>query len=140
MFKWTFLFVASAWVVSQVGRDMGIVCVALIAAVDVAIQVTVKVNDLNTRLLHEKLWLDELSTRLFYEEFVNRLRAGDRPDVGELYKASSKRAVTDITEWKADNQIGLFWTFAAATWTFVWQWIGYLIYYGGAFALGSALR
>jgi hypothetical protein len=118
-------------------------CLVLLIALDLASQGAMQGLGHEMKALKQKLWMDELTNRIFFEELVNAVRAGGHIDVPELYKTSSASAVNDIKSYVEAQ--GMFLQssaskFFAAFWTFAFNVFGYFIVYGAAYVAATFWR
>ena len=124
-------------------RQTAQLCVVLLIALDLASQGVALALGHQMKALEQKLWMDELTNRIFFEELVDAVRAGGHIDVQQLYKTSSASAAKDIKSYV--DAKGMFLEssaskFFAAFLTFASNVFGYFFVYGAAYVAATFWR
>ncbi|MBR1302170.1 hypothetical protein [Bradyrhizobium sp. AUGA SZCCT0042] len=136
-----FALIVFAFVVLD--RQTAYLCLILLIALDLASQGATQALGLQMKALQQKLWMDELTNRIFFEELVDAVRAGGHVNVPELYKASSTAAAKDIKSYVEGEDMFLQTTsskLVAAFWSFTVNVLGNFAVYGAAYAVASYWR
>ena len=124
-------------------RQTAYLCLILLIALDLASQGATQALGLQMKRLQQKLWMDELTNRIFFEELVDAVRAGGHVNVPELYKASSTSASNDIKSYVEGQDMFLQSTGSklfAAFWSFTFNIFGNFIVYGAAYVAATFWR
>jgi len=110
------------------------VCIILLLAIDLATQGLLIALEAIVTDLKEKVWVDTLTNRLFYRNFIDEIRLGNRPDVDHMFNLATKDAVADVLKARADAgqnlEMGWFGKFGWGTWSFVSNAFSYALGYG----------
>lgn len=124
-------------------RQAAYMCLVLLIAIDLASQGAAQSLGLQMKALQQKLWMDELTNRIFFEELVDAVRAGGHVDVPELYKTSSASAAKDIKSYVQGEDMflqSLDSKLFAAFWSFAFNVFGYFLVYGAAYVAATFWR
>jgi hypothetical protein len=116
----------------------------LVFLVDVASYQILQVVTISAEGVYTRIWRDTLTNRLFYEKLFEKIRDREHVDVDALFKDASVRSTGDINAFLKDTIVwsewGGFKKTMMGTWSFLWLWISYAIFYGVAGWIGQSIR
>ena len=126
-----FVLILSAF---KLGGNYTSACIILLLAIDLATQSIITAMEAFSLDLNDKAWMDTLTNRIFYRNFIDEIRRGNRPDVDEMFSLSTKDAVADIKKARQDagQNLNMGWSakLGWGTWSFFSNVIGYAAGYG----------
>jgi len=126
-----FVLILSAF---KLGGNYTSVCIILLLAIDLATQSIITAMEAFSLDLRDKVWMDTLTNRMFYRNFIEEVRLGNRPDVDEMFSISTKEAVADIKKARLDTgqNVDMGWAGKVGwgTWSFFSNIFAYAAGYG----------
>jgi hypothetical protein len=138
-----FFFIATA-AFAETDAHTRAILVLLVFVIDAASWHLAEIVLFSGNSVYNRVWHDTLSTRFFYEKVFDRIRAGERVDVLELFKEGAASAQEDLGKFLDDTTVWYQWGGFRKTLlgvgSFLWMWASYGIFYGVAGIIGSALR
>ena len=121
-------------------RQTTYLCLVLLIALDLASQGSTQALGLQMKALEQKLWMDELTNRIFFEKLVDAVRAGGHIDVSELYKTSTASAADDIKSYIQGQDMFMQSCASKFFTALALNIFGYLIVYGAAYLAATFWR
>lgn len=145
--RWILFFLAAVVASASLHSPYDGMGVALIAALDAASVHTTTTGQYFAVTLQNKLWIDQLTDRIFVKLAVEHIRNGtaNALDVDDLYNVATKEALADVKRAADGTEIfGPSWPKTARFFAVLARTIGALVsyglYYGAAIGLGSVLK
>lgn len=125
----------------KLGGNFTSVCIILLLVLDLTLQGLVMATEAFITDLKEKVWMDTLTNRLFYRNFIEEIRLGNRPDVDQMFSISTKEAVADVRKAREDagQNLDMGWAgkLGWGIWSFLSNAFGYAVGYGIPMVLSS---
>jgi hypothetical protein len=117
------------------------VCIILLLAIDLATQGVLIALEALVTDLKEKVWVDMLTDRIFYRNFIDEIRLGNRPDVDHMFSLATKDAVADVLKAREDGgqnlQRGWLGKLSWGAWALISNAFSYALGYGIPMVLAS---
>jgi hypothetical protein len=144
LFRSSVFFVCAVVAFSQREDRTGTILLMIVFLLDVASYQIVQVVTISNESVYARVWADTLTNRLFYEKLFDKIREREYVDVDALFKEATKSSAADVKVFLKDTTVwsewGGFKQTLAGSWSFLWLWISYGIFYGIAGWMGTAMR